>query len=115
LIDARRAEPSRRWKCWKRRVVPGACIMESAHDLRATPGPIDTPVVDQVRVPDRDRVIRGWRLAEQQRINRHIRTDDCITPRLFNRQRARYAAAEIRRVGDDLPAAIAGVARGEKA
>ncbi len=86
--------------------------MRRKHDLRTTPGLVDTPVADDVRETHLG-VVGIWAVAAHRQVA-EVRVDDAargvdrgvVAARLFQRDRARHPVAELGGIGDDLPARI---------
>src|SRR5262249_43829695 len=93
-----------------------ADVVRRHHQLRTAPGLVDTPVLDDVREPDLGsiRVERGadQRVAQLRIDHAAVQRSRAHDAGFLERERRREAVAELRGIGEDLQAAVTGVARG---
>src|SRR5262245_18123145 len=98
------------------RIVAGADVMRRDHELGTAPGLVHAPVLHDVGEPR----LRPIGIARVDAVDEvaEIRVDDAAlrsqgaeAPRLFERERRREAVAILRRISEDLPAAVTGIAR----
>ncbi len=101
--------------------VAGAGVVRGHHQLRTAPSLVDTPVLDDVREPDLGSVhVAGG--ADERVAKLGVEYAGVVGRRppryrgdragFFERERRREPVAVLRGIGEDLPAAVTGVARG---
>src|SRR5262245_63018178 len=97
-------------------VVAGADVMRRDHELGTAPGLVHAPVLHDVGEPSLRpigiaRVDAEDEVAEIRVDDAALRSHGAEAPRLFERERRREAVAILRRISEDLPAAVTGIAR----
>src|SRR5262249_35103838 len=98
-------------------IVAGADVMRRDHDLGAAPGLVHAPVLHDVGEPRLGLILVAGVDAEDEVAEigvegAGLRSYGREIPRLFERERRREAVTVLHRIGKDLPAAVAGIARG---
>src|SRR5262249_33690821 len=98
------------------RIVNGAGVMRRDHELGTAPRPGHAPALHAVGEPSLRpigiaRVDAEDEVAEIRVDDAALRSHGAEAPRLFERERRREAVAILRRISEDLPAAVTGIAR----